>query len=291
MFSKLHKLQIFLFFIFNIYIYTGCQSIDTTLDHLSNYYDLSCRKTLITLDSNMTPDDDKFMNKFKQELTNRGYSISQKLYIEQRKPRREWVVKNVGESQSYLIRKKGNIIKVYSYEKDLKYSTDRIDAILEILDCEKIPFKVKQELLIKASEDENEVVRSLAIRLMALTRRKVFMKYIKRAFKDKSSLVRLEAIQAIGTLHNYELLKSAMNKFSKDTEYWVRLKVLKSLEYIEAWNNSKNIILDFLIKALRDSEPAVRFQASLILYQITGKNLGDDQEIWKNWYLKNIKKT
>ena len=69
-----------------------------------------------------------------------------------------------------------------------------------------------------------------------------------------------------------------------ETDKTVRLKILKTLQYIRAKES-----VPVLIERLDDEEPAIRLQALLLLKYFTKQSLGIDKEPWKNWYESQVK--
>jgi HEAT repeat protein len=171
-----------------------------------------------------------------------------------------------------------NLVKLKS-----DYAADRIEAIYWIF--ENAPEQDRQKLLIDASKDKSEVVRSLALRLMALEENPKYGDYLLAGLKDKKSpLVRMEAVQSLGYLKNKDTILdiSKLAMAAKEKNLWVRLKALKSLEYMKALE-----ALEDLSDLLEDDEPAIAFQAKLILEKFTDQNLGTDKENWQE-FLKKI---
>lgn len=161
-----------------------------------------------------------------------------------------------------------------------EYASDRIEAIDWLFYNADNKEANKQLLKEAVQHDKNEVVRSLAIRFMALEGNEEYVPFLKNSIVDASPLVRMEAIQGIGTLNAKSVIPDIVERLSskKEPDLWVRLKILKTLEYMDASQNSL-----LLVELLEDSEPAIRFHALSLLEKFTGKKLGIDKQTWKTF--------
>ena len=128
-------------------------------------------------------------------------------------------------------------------------------------------------------QDKSELVRSLAARLMGLDGNKEFIPLLASALEDPSVAVRMEAVQSLGSLQAHETMEQLVKLLPKEPHVWVRLKILKTIEY---WNQPP--ALNILIERLDDQDPAVRFQSLALLEKFTGKKIGMDKEGWQKWY-------
>lgn len=162
------------------------------------------------------------------------------------------------------------------------YAKDRIDAIIWLTD--NIKSQTSDELLVEAlTKDESPLVRSLAIRVMVEKKGTKYLPLIQNSLKDKHYLVRMEAAQAIGTYQATELTADLAKQLQKkDSHLWDKLKVLKSIEHM----NAKGAVKE-LIESLDDQEPAVRLQAVSLLEKFTEQNFGSNKKAWLEWYGKN----
>ena len=143
--------------------------------------------------------------------------------------------------------------------------------------------KANKKLIIDAlTKDESEVVRSLAARLMGIEKNPLYLPLLTSALSDPSALVRMEAVQSIGSINRKASLPDIASLLKKEPEVLVRLKALKSINYM----GSKQAI-PALIDELEDQEPAARFQALILLEKFTKANPGMDKNSWKEWYQKH----
>jgi len=67
-------------------------------------------------------------------------------------------------------------------------------------------------------------------------------------------------------------------RYQTDTELDVRLRALRCLGEI---GDSKAVPV--LAKALEDSDPAVQYRAVAALKKVSGRDLGDDVNKWREW--------
>lgn len=160
------------------------------------------------------------------------------------------------------------------------YADERIEAI-DWLFHNASNVELKEAL----QNDSNEVVRSMAARLMALDGSKEFIPFLEQALQDESYLVRMEAVQSLGSLQAEEMLPQLRRMLSpkKEPNLWVRLKVLRTLEYMKSSDLST---LKDIVEALEDPEPTVRFQAFSLLEKFTGEKMKMDREDWKIYLRK-----
>lgn len=138
-----------------------------------------------------------------------------------------------------------------------------------------------QKLLVEAlTQDKSELVKSLAIRLMGLQGKQEYVPYLLKALQDPSAFVRMESVQSLGSLKVEASVPELLDLFRKENNTWVRLKILKTLSYM----NAKETV-PALIEQLDDLEPTIRFQLAMLLEQFTGEKFGVDKESWQKWYL------
>lgn len=159
-------------------------------------------------------------------------------------------------------------------------SHERSHAILWL--TENVDSPTNKKLLRESLQnDPSELVRSTSARLIALDGSSEFVADLEQALADSSPIVRMEAAQGLGSLHSYASIPLLIKLLKDDGDLWVRLKILKTIEYIEAME-----AVPTLIEILDDQEPAIRFQTLAILEQFTGEKIGMDKARWKRWYEK-----
>lgn len=163
-------------------------------------------------------------------------------------------------------------------------SKDRAEAIYWL--CTHVQNQTNKKLLAEAIvKDKSDLVRSLAARLMALDGDPQFVPLLQKAMQDSSALVRMEAIQSLGSYLHHQSLPQITAVAAKESNAWVRLKILKDIDYMDAKDS-----LPFLIERLDDSDPSVRFHALLLLEKFSGQKMGTDKEVWNKWYTQQAPK-
>lgn len=169
-----------------------------------------------------------------------------------------------------------------TYVKNLnsESASDRIESIYWL--SQNAPGSTTQKLLVESlRNDKNEVVRSLAIRLIALQHHTDAIPVIAKSLQDSSALVRMEAAQSLGTLQAYSALPQLTAQLEKEQDILVRLKILKTINYLDATE-----AIPALVACLEDDESAVRFQALMLLEKFTQTQPGLDKESWQRWVRK-----
>lgn len=136
------------------------------------------------------------------------------------------------------------------------------------------------EMFAKASADEDPVVRSAAIRGLALHGSPEHVPLVLAQFDDPDRLLRWECARALQRLHNAEaippLLKHTIEK--NEDESLVRSASADALgQYAEPR------VLDGLIASLGDRDLSVNETALRSLRTLTGQDFGDDLRAWVAW--------
>ncbi|HON44920.1 MAG TPA: HEAT repeat domain-containing protein, partial [Planctomycetota bacterium] len=130
-------------------------------------------------------------------------------------------------------------------------AVSRCEAILWLYD--NIKTETTQKLLMDALyKDENPVVRSLVVRILAIENNPAYIPLLEVALNDASPLVRLEVVQTLGSMHAKQSIPKLLKLLETETDKNVRLKILKTLQY----TRSKESI-PVLIARLDDPEPAI----------------------------------
>jgi HEAT repeat protein len=135
--------------------------------------------------------------------------------------------------------------------------------------------------VIKACEDPDPIVRAAAVR--ALGNRphggdKKVMKALVRAAEDQDATVRLEALLGLGMSRN-ELGGAALTAALTDTEQPVRRVAADGLRFVVHRPSVQP-----LIQALNTRDAVMRRTCAEALVRQTGKDLGEDYALWREWY-------
>jgi HEAT repeat protein len=95
---------------------------------------------------------------------------------------------------------------------------------------------------------------------------------------DKNDKVRLTVAQTLGARPNPEAASALIAMATSDSSRVVQLAATESLG-----KHPSDEVRQFLASKLEDRSPAMQYQASLALKNITGKNYGGDIDAWKRY--------
>lgn len=98
------------------------------------------------------------------------------------------------------------------------------------------------------------------------------------ALQDPNEMVRIKACDVWGKRGGDEAVQLLATRFQTDSELDVRLRALKMLGELK----DKQAI-PVLTRALEDSDPAVQYRAVASLKQVSGRDLGNDVNVWREW--------
>jgi HEAT repeat protein len=98
------------------------------------------------------------------------------------------------------------------------------------------------------------------------------------AMQDPDPRVRMAACSAWVKRGGPEAVDMLAARYQTDTELDVRLRALRCLGEL---GDSKSVPV--LAKALEDSDPAVQYRAVAALKKVSGRDLGDDVNKWREW--------
>lgn len=100
----------------------------------------------------------------------------------------------------------------------------------------------------------------------------------KGAMQDPSEMVRLKACDVWAKRGGEEAVQLLATRFQTDAELDVRLRALKMLGELK----DKQAI-PVLARALEDADPAVQYRAVASLKKVSGRDLGNDVNAWREW--------
>ena len=100
----------------------------------------------------------------------------------------------------------------------------------------------------------------------------------KGALQDPSELVRIKACDVWAKRGGEEAVQLLAVRFQTDSELDVRLRALKMLGELK----DKQAI-PVLARALEDADPAVQYRAVASLKKVSGRDLGNDVNAWREW--------
>ena len=98
------------------------------------------------------------------------------------------------------------------------------------------------------------------------------------ALQDPNEMVRIKACDVWGKRGGDEAVQLLATRFQTDSELDVRLRALKMLGELK----DKQAI-PVLARALEDSDPAVQYRAVASLKKVSGRDLGNDVNAWREW--------
>lgn len=100
----------------------------------------------------------------------------------------------------------------------------------------------------------------------------------KGALQDPDEVVRMEACSVWARRGGPEAVSLLAARSTTDTELDVRLRALRMLGEL-----GDERAIPVLAKALEDPDPAVQYRAVGALKQVSGRDLGDDVNKWREW--------
>lgn len=123
--------------------------------------------------------------------------------------------------------------------------------------------------------DESPEMRRLAIRAAGRLRDPSAMAMLERGLDDDSVKVRMEACESLGRMTGEEAARTLAATVGTETSEDVRHAALEALA-----SHKNQIAVDSLKIALSDRNPATRDLAVQSLKGATGKNYGEDPQVW-----------
>jgi HEAT repeat protein len=100
----------------------------------------------------------------------------------------------------------------------------------------------------------------------------------KGALEDPDERVRAKACEVWGQRGGPEAVSLLAARFDTDDDIDVRLKALRELGRL-----GDEAAIPVLARALENTDPAVQFRAVAALKQVSGRDLGDDVNLWRAW--------
>lgn len=100
----------------------------------------------------------------------------------------------------------------------------------------------------------------------------------KGALEDPDERVRTKACEVWGKRGGPEAVALLAARFDADTDIDVRLRALRELGRL-----GDDTAIPALARALENPDPAVQYRAVAALKQVSGRDLGDDVNLWRAW--------
>lgn len=123
--------------------------------------------------------------------------------------------------------------------------------------------------------DTSPEMRRLAVRAATGISGEESMEIIEQGLDDGSTKVRMEACRALGKRQDEEAARLLASTYGTETNQDVKHAAIAALA-----NHRTPMAVDSLRLALEDRNPAARTLAVESLRTATGKNYGDDPEVW-----------
>ena len=123
--------------------------------------------------------------------------------------------------------------------------------------------------------DESPEMRRLVVRAAGRLNNPSSIPLIEKGLDDSSVKVRMEACQALGRMQGDEVTRTLAATVGTETSEDVRHAAIEALA-----NHKNQIAIDSLKVVLSDRNPATRDLAVQSLKGSTGKNYGDDPQVW-----------
>jgi HEAT repeat protein len=135
-----------------------------------------------------------------------------------------------------------------------------------------------QELVGKVLEEHDARVRCEMVAVAAEFDTASSLAICKGALQDPDERVRMKACDIWRKRGGEEAVQLLANRYRTDRELDVRLRALRMLGELE----DKSAI-PVLAEALENPDPAVQYRAVAALKQVSGRDLGDDVNKWREW--------
>lgn len=131
------------------------------------------------------------------------------------------------------------------------------------------------QLTAMIENDPSPEMRRLAVRAARRLDAATAMPMIEKGLDDSSMKVRMEACRALGTRGDEDSARLLASTVATETNQDVRHAAVAALE-----NHQNQIAIDSLRLVLNDRNPATRSLAIASLREVTGKDYGDDAQVW-----------
>jgi HEAT repeat protein len=138
--------------------------------------------------------------------------------------------------------------------------------------------RVVDDLTTSIRSESDAMIRAEIIRTLGLYPGEKADTVLKAALHDPDADVRVAACEAWGKRPGHEAAASLIGVLGGDLDTEVRLAAAKALG-----KTKDRTALAVLGNTLEDSDPAMQYQAVLALREITGKDLGNDVNQWRQY--------
>jgi HEAT repeat protein len=152
---------------------------------------------------------------------------------------------------------RSKIVKSGSTQNQLEFTQDLVRMMLEEHDP-----SVRSKILETAAEYDTAAATAICA----------------GAMQDPNEMVRIRACDVWAKRGGAEAVQLLATRFQTDADLDVRLRALKMLGKLK----DKQAI-PVLARALEDGDPAVQYRAVASLKQVSGRDLGNDVNAWREW--------
>ena len=135
-----------------------------------------------------------------------------------------------------------------------------------------------RSLVATVLEEHDPRVRAKILEIAAAFDTAAATAICKGALEDPDERVRMAACSAWGKRGGPEAVQLLAARYQSDSELDVRLRALRELGTL----GDKQAI-PVLARALEDSDPAVQYRAVAALKKVSGRDLGNDVNKWREW--------
>jgi len=155
------------------------------------------------------------------------------------------------------MQEEAKLVKAASQERQIEFTQDLSRKVLEEHDA-----RVRAEIVAVSSGFDTAAAIAVC----------------KGALQDPDERVRTKACEVWRQRGGAEAVQLLANRYRTDRELDVRLRALRMLGELE-----DKTAIPVLAEALEDPDPAVQYRAVAALKQVSGRDLGDDVNKWREW--------
>jgi hypothetical protein len=101
----------------------------------------------------------------------------------------------------------------------------------------------------------------------------------------KNDETRIMATETLGTLADKRAIPYLRTARDKEKDYFIKLNMTAQLVKLGEFNE-----LELLVQAVGDKSKDVREGAAVWLKEVTGRDIGEDQALWRKWFKSEKKK-
>lgn len=138
--------------------------------------------------------------------------------------------------------------------------------------------RFSQEIAAAMVDEHDARVRSAMLEAVVNLQTPLATAVCTGALQDPDPRVRMAACSAWATRGGPGAVELLAARYQTDTELDVRLRALRCLGEL-----GDAAAVPVLAKALEDSDPAVQYRAVGALKKVSGRDLGDDVNKWREW--------